>query len=151
MADLLCEKRGHVAKLTLNRPERMNAISMEMLVQLGEALVDAVTAGRRAELQPAPHRPKNAYNLLRLLHSCDSWLRHGEPLIEVTGPLRDTLLAIKRRETPIERVLELAREVAGEIDDAAETSKLPERPDYETADELLRTCRRDAARTASPS
>jgi enoyl-CoA hydratase/carnithine racemase len=41
MTDLLYEKRGHVATLTLNRPERMNAISMEMLAQLGEALVDA--------------------------------------------------------------------------------------------------------------
>ena len=41
MTDLLYEKRGHVAMLTLNRPERMNAISMEMLAQLGEALVDA--------------------------------------------------------------------------------------------------------------
>ena len=34
MTDLLHEKSGHVAKLTLNRPERMNAISMEMLAQL---------------------------------------------------------------------------------------------------------------------
>jgi enoyl-CoA hydratase/carnithine racemase len=41
MTDLLYEKRGHVATLTLNRPERMNAISMEMLAQLGEALADA--------------------------------------------------------------------------------------------------------------
>ena len=41
MTDLLYEKRGHVATITLNRPERMNAISMEMLGQLGEALVDA--------------------------------------------------------------------------------------------------------------
>jgi enoyl-CoA hydratase/carnithine racemase len=41
MADLLYEKRGHVATLTLNRPERMNAISMEMLLALGQALEDA--------------------------------------------------------------------------------------------------------------
>jgi enoyl-CoA hydratase/carnithine racemase len=41
MTDLLYEKRDHLAKLTLNRPERMNAISMEMLGQFGEALVEA--------------------------------------------------------------------------------------------------------------
>ena len=46
MTDLLYEKRGHVATLTLNRPERMNAISMEMLAQLGEALVDADDGSR---------------------------------------------------------------------------------------------------------
>jgi enoyl-CoA hydratase/carnithine racemase len=41
MTDLLYEKRDHHAKLTLNRPERMNAISMEMLGEFGEALVEA--------------------------------------------------------------------------------------------------------------
>jgi enoyl-CoA hydratase/carnithine racemase len=41
MPDLRYEKSGHVAKLTLNRPERMNAISVEMLGRFGEALVDA--------------------------------------------------------------------------------------------------------------
>jgi enoyl-CoA hydratase/carnithine racemase len=41
MSDLLVEKTHHLATLTLNRPERMNAISMEMLAQLGEALKDA--------------------------------------------------------------------------------------------------------------
>jgi enoyl-CoA hydratase/carnithine racemase len=41
MTDLLYEKKDHVATLTLNRPERMNAISVEMLMALGEALVDA--------------------------------------------------------------------------------------------------------------
>jgi enoyl-CoA hydratase/carnithine racemase len=38
MSDLLAEKTGHVATLKLNRPERMNAISVEMLATLGEKL-----------------------------------------------------------------------------------------------------------------
>jgi enoyl-CoA hydratase/carnithine racemase len=40
MADLLFEKRGHTAWITLNRPERMNAISIPMLDALGAALVE---------------------------------------------------------------------------------------------------------------
>jgi enoyl-CoA hydratase/carnithine racemase len=40
MSELLVEKEGHVATLTLNRPERMNAISGPMLEALSEALVD---------------------------------------------------------------------------------------------------------------
>ena len=40
MADLLFEKRGHTAWITMNRPERMNAISMPMLEALGDALVE---------------------------------------------------------------------------------------------------------------
>jgi enoyl-CoA hydratase/carnithine racemase len=40
MSELLVEKDGPVATLTLNRPERMNAISGPMLAALSEALVD---------------------------------------------------------------------------------------------------------------
>jgi enoyl-CoA hydratase/carnithine racemase len=38
MADLLVEKTNHIGILKLNRPDRMNAISVEMLNELGEAL-----------------------------------------------------------------------------------------------------------------
>ena len=41
MADLLAERRGHVALLTLNRPERLNAITFAMLEALAAALTDA--------------------------------------------------------------------------------------------------------------
>jgi enoyl-CoA hydratase/carnithine racemase len=41
VSDLLYEKKGHVATMTLNRPERMNAISALMLGAFGEAIVDA--------------------------------------------------------------------------------------------------------------
>ena len=34
MSDLIAEKNGHVAILKLNRPDRMNAISTEMLTAL---------------------------------------------------------------------------------------------------------------------
>jgi enoyl-CoA hydratase/carnithine racemase len=40
VADLLIEKRNHVGFLTLNRPDRMNAISVEMLTMLGDALAE---------------------------------------------------------------------------------------------------------------
>lgn len=41
MADLLYEKSDHVALITLNRPDRLNAISFEMLAGLRDALLDA--------------------------------------------------------------------------------------------------------------
>jgi len=40
MSDLLAEKNRHVAILKLNRPDRMNAISAEMLTELGRRLVE---------------------------------------------------------------------------------------------------------------
>ena len=41
MADLISERDGHVATITLNRPDRMNAISGEMLIDLSAALLEA--------------------------------------------------------------------------------------------------------------
>ncbi|MGH7894380.1 MAG: enoyl-CoA hydratase/isomerase family protein [Candidatus Binatia bacterium] len=43
MPDLLVEKREHIALLTLNRPERLNAITFGMLEALTGALKDAET------------------------------------------------------------------------------------------------------------
>lgn len=41
MPDLLYEKTGHVGRVTLNRPDRLNAISPAMLEDLGRALEEA--------------------------------------------------------------------------------------------------------------
>ena len=40
MSDLLVRRDGHIGTLTLNRPERLNAISGPMLQQLSESLVE---------------------------------------------------------------------------------------------------------------
>jgi predicted nucleotidyltransferase len=113
-----------------------------------EALVRAVAEGRREFLEPAPHRPKNAYNLLRLLHSCLHCLRKGEPLIRVEGELRESLLAVKKQQVPLEEILARARVLAEEIDGAAKESRLPEKPDFAAADDFLKLCRRESARAS---
>jgi enoyl-CoA hydratase/carnithine racemase len=41
VGDLLVEQRDHTTTITLNRPERMNAISGEMIQSLGHALAEA--------------------------------------------------------------------------------------------------------------
>lgn len=113
------------------------------------ALVEAVATLGPARLVPEEVRPKNAYNLVRLLHSCVHWLQHGTPLITVAEPLKSELLAIKRGEVSLEHTLARAAEVAGAVDEAARTcSCLPESPDFAAADSLLREARRQAARVA---
>jgi predicted nucleotidyltransferase len=111
-----------------------------------EALLQEVRIGREEELRPPPHRPKNAYNLLRLLHSCLCWLTTGEPMITVPANLRPTLLDIKHGQTPIEHTLALAQALAAEVDEQAQRARLPAQPDYEAADDFLRLCRREQAR-----
>lgn len=41
MSELLVDRIGHVAQITLNRPDRMNAISPGMLAAFSDAIVDA--------------------------------------------------------------------------------------------------------------
>lgn len=105
-----------------------------------------VVNGGGVRLEPSSYRPKNAYNLLRLLHSCVCWLRTGEPLIQVQGALRVRLLEIKEQKIPMEEVVAEAKAIADTLDDEAATSRLPERPDYRAADEFLKLCRREQAR-----
>ena len=94
---------------------------------------------RRRLESPGRHaRPKNAYNLIRLLHSALHWMERGEPLIRVTGALRDELLAIKRGETPIEETLRRGEELARELEDRhGEGTALPPKPDTRAAEDFL--------------
>lgn len=92
-------------------------------------------------------RPKNAYNLLRLLHSAIRLLRTGTPMITVDDDaLRARLLQIKAAAVPLDEVVAEAKAMAAEVDAALEASPLPDEPDFDAADALLRAAREHAAR-----
>lgn len=95
---------------------------------------------------PRELRPKNAYNLLRLLATGTRWLREGKPTFAVEGTLRDRLLAIKRGEVPLADVLAEAESMAHELERARAESPLPARPDVTRADALLRRIGEEVAR-----
>jgi hypothetical protein len=95
---------------------------------------------------PRELRPKNAYNLLRLVASATHFLRTGAPLIRVEGPLREKLLRIKKGEVALEDSLAWAEELSGELEEARAHTVLPRRPDVQRADALLRAARQEAAR-----
>jgi hypothetical protein len=105
----------------------------------------AVTDPDPAEL-PRRLRPKNAYNLLRLLITATGWLRTGAPSFEMTGDARRELFAIKRGEVELEAVLARAEMLARELDEAHRGTPLPERPDLARAQALLLRVREEAAR-----
>lgn len=107
----------------------------------------AFAQGPAAELDlPRELRPKNAYNLLRLIATAARWLREGTPTFEVDGVLRDRLLAVKRGDVPIQDVLAEAEGLAPELEAARDASKLPRRPDVARADALLRRIGEEIAR-----
>lgn len=115
----------------------------------GADFASLVTFAREssAELElPRELRPKNAYNLLRLIATATRWLREGEPTFAAEGALRDRLLAIKRGEVAVGDVLAEAEAMAADLESARAVSKLPERPDVARADALLRKIGEEIAR-----
>ena len=86
---------------------------------------------------------KHVMHLIRLLLSGVTVLRDGFVPVRVEEH-RERLLAIKRGEVPFEEVEQWRLDLHREFDEAAQNTKLPERPDYERANALLIKARRSA-------
>src|SRR5262249_52341391 len=61
---------------------------------------------------PRELRPKNAYNLVRLLATATRWLREGAPTFAIEGALRERLLSIKKGVVSLDDVLAEAEAMA---------------------------------------
>jgi hypothetical protein len=95
---------------------------------------------------PRDLRPKNAYNLIRLLDSAIRWLGGEPPDVRVADSLRPTLLAIKKGEVPMPDVMALARELTPKLEAARQASPLPRHGDVARAEKVLRAARDEASR-----
>jgi hypothetical protein len=95
---------------------------------------------------PRELRPKNAYNLLRLIGSAIEWLRSGRPSLRASGAFRDELLAVKRGQVPLAEVLRRAEARVPELEEARLASPLPPDPDVARGDALLRRILQESAR-----
>ncbi len=95
---------------------------------------------------PRELRPKNAYNLLRLLYLAKDWLDTGEPAFEATGERRDRLMSIKRAEVALADVLCEAEDMLPGLEEARVRTRLPKHPDVTRADRLLRRVRLELAK-----
>jgi hypothetical protein len=107
----------------------------------------SLRAAAKRELDlPRDLRPKNAYNLIRLLDLAIRWLGGEPPDVRVSDALRPTLFAIKRGEVPTTDVMALARELTPKLETARQASALPKHGDVAQADRVLRAARHEAAR-----
>lgn len=91
-------------------------------------------------------RPKNAYNLLRLIVLATGWLRNGAPEFEATGAFRIRLLQIKEGTVDLREVLEEAESLSPALDEAKRSSQLPEAPDVRRAHRLICRISEEGAR-----
>ena len=110
-----------------------------------QSLVEYARAGGRRPPEARELRPKNGYNLLRLVHLAIGWLKEGRPTFEVTGAIRERLLAIKQGAVPLEEVLAEAEVLSNHLEVARDASALPEQPDFGAADALLRRIAEEVA------
>jgi uncharacterized protein len=92
---------------------------------------------------------KHVMHLIRLLISGVSVLRDGFVPVKVEAH-RDRLLAIRRGEVPWDEVENWRLDLHKEFNAAFETTKLPERPDYERVNAFLVRARRLALAEALP-
>ena len=140
-------------------PTRADAVrrARDYIKQLYRSLYDqgviaandwaSLRAVAKTELElPRDLRPKNAYNLIRLLDSAIRWLSGEPPSVRVSDRLRPTLLAIKRGDVAMTEVMTLAREMTPVLERARQGSPLPRYPDVARAERVLRTTRDAAAR-----
>ena len=94
-------------------------------------------------------KPKHVMHLIRLLLSGIHVLREGFVPVDV-GEHRERLFAIKKEEMPWDDIEAWRKELHAEFDQALEETSLPERPDYEQANEFLVKARRAAIREELP-
>jgi hypothetical protein len=107
----------------------------------------ALAAAAPTELAlPRDLRPKNAYNLIRLLDLAIRWLSGEPPEVRVSDALRPTLMAIKRGELDMTEVMALARGLTPRLEAARQASRLPPHADIARAERVLRAIRDEAAR-----
>ena len=83
-------------------------------------------------------------HLLRLLLTGAATLREGRVPVHVEAH-RERLLGVKRGEVPWEEVNAWRKALHGDFEQALAESKLPERPNYEVANQYLLRVRREVA------
>lgn len=111
-----------------------------------QALAQFASADPRAFELPRDLRPKNAYNLLRLLDQGIRWLGGEPPTVRVPDELQPTLRAIKRGDLPMTEVMALAQAMTPRLEAARDASPLPMYGDVAAVERALRAIRHESAR-----
>ena len=155
--DAAAERLADTARVAA--PSRADAVqrARDYIKQLYRSMYDqcliaandwaSLRAAAKTDLElPRDLRPKNAYNLIRLLDLAIRWLRGEPPDVRVSAELKPTLVAIKRGEVPMPDVMALARTLTPQLEAARQLSPLPRHPDVALVERVLRGVRHEAAR-----
>lgn len=144
--DAMMRGRDYIKQLYRSLYDQGALTSNDWPSLIAYARRDGAGAGGDGFSQPRDLRPKNAYNLIRLLDLAIRLLRGEPPTVQVSPALRPTLLAIKHGERPMSEVMQMAKQLTPELEAARDGSPLPATPDIARVERVLRAARETTAR-----
>jgi hypothetical protein len=132
----------HATDLAREMLAMRSAFLSKMVYQTYNGYVMSQFKKLQADLRNKGHvKWMHVMHLIRLLLSGIDVLKTGEISVHV-GPHRPQLLAIKRGELPFDEVEKWRLSLHKDFDAAAQSTNLPDRPDYARANALLLKARR---------
>ena len=134
-----CDSWGR--RLIALRSTMIHRGSLDVYVEYAEAQLKKMVRGQGLHAKGGTYNGKYGAHLVRLLHSGIALAATGEVIVRVPPPLAALLIEIRTGKRSMEDVQELAGPLLDQLRRLASTNGLPERPDAEAVDALVREAR----------
>jgi uncharacterized protein len=123
------------------RSKMIHRGSLDVYVEYAEAQLKRMVKGTGLHAKGGTYNGKFGAHLVRLLHAGIALAATGEVTVRVPPALASLLLEIRTGKRSREDVQELAAPLLDQLRRLASTNALPERPDAEAVDDLVRNAR----------
>jgi uncharacterized protein len=123
------------------RPRMLHRGSLQVYVEYAEAQLKKMVKGKGLHAKGGTYNGKYGAHLIRLLHAGILLAATKEVLVRVPASLAATLLEIRSGTRTMEDVLEMAAPLLEKLKRLSTTNALPERPDAEAVDAVVREAR----------
>jgi predicted nucleotidyltransferase len=134
-----CDEWGR--RLTSLRSRMLHRGSLDVYIEYAEAQLRKMVKGKGLHAKGGEYNGKFGAHLVRLLHAGIGLAASREVMVRVAPELAATLLEIRSGKRTMGDVLELARPMLETLKRLAATNALPERPDTDAVDALVREAR----------
>ena len=123
------------------RSKMIHRGSLDVYVEYAESQLKKMGKGKGLHAKGGTYNGKYGAHLVRLLHAGVALAATGGVTVRVPPPLAALLLEIRTGKRSMEDVSDLAAPLLDQLRRLASTNALPERPDAEAVDALVRNAR----------
>lgn len=128
-------------KLVGLRSRMLHRGSLDVYIEYAEAQLKKMVKGKGLHAKGGEYNGKFGAHLVRLLHAGIGLAASREVMVRVPPALATVLLEIRAGKRTMEDVLEIARPLLEQLKRLATTNALPDRPDADAVDALVREAR----------